>query len=57
MIKGMAGNTPRPTKSLFMFVDVPRQIKRVNRSRLIMLLREKPVCRLVVSKPVFGKDF
>ena len=52
----MAGNTLRPTKSSFMFVDVSGQIKCVNRSRFIMLFWEEPVHRLVISKPVFCED-
>lgn len=56
MAERMAGDTPWPSESVFMLVDMPGKKKGVNRTIRVVLFWEQPSSRSVIFKPVFSKD-
>ena len=56
MTERVAGNTFRPTESTFMFVDMTRNKKCINRTFRVSLLWKKSACWSVILEPVLSKD-
>ena len=56
MPERMAGDAPRPSQAVFVFMDMPGKEKGVNRAAGISLLREEPSAGAAAFEPVLRED-